>query len=214
MVSKDHWERIYASHASDAVSWYAEHLGESLRYIRATGLGSAAAVIDVGGGESTLVDDLLADGYQDVTVLDISETALDVCRSRLGEDAAKVSWVAADILTTSMPRARFDIWHDRAVFHFLTEMADRVRYVGQVLHALKPNGYAIVGTFGPAGPEKCSGLPVSRYAPDELHAAFGAPFELLASSSESHVTPAGTTQQFVYCFCRRHGQLQNNAQRA
>lgn len=203
MDRKDHWESVYETKAADAVSWYAPHLKESLRYIAATSVERNAAIIDVGGGESTLVDDLLADGYQDITVLDISSKALDDTRMRVGAAGAAVKWIAADILEVDLPAAAYDVWHDRAVFHFLTTDEQRRRYVAKVLKALKPGGYAVVGTFGPEGPEKCSGLTVSRYSPEELHGAFGQAFELLNSSTELHTTPWGATQQFVYCYCRR-----------
>ena len=205
-TSKKHWEAVYGTKLPDAVSWYQPHLMESLKYVQATGLGAAAAIIDVGGGESTLVDDLLAAGCRDLTLLEISETALDVCRDRLGAKGAGVQWLAADVLSADLPTARFDIWHDRAVFHFLTSDADRRRYVALALRAIRPGGYAIVGTFGPEGPEKCSGLNVARYDSAALHGEFGAPFELLASSIEDHHTPWGARQQFVYCFCRRAPQ--------
>lgn len=201
--TREHWEQVYGTKAPDAVSWYRPHLEESLRYIRATGLPPDAAVIDVGGGEATLVDDLLAAGYRDVTVLDISAQALEVCRGRLGSAAADVSWIAGDILDVQLPAARYDIWHDRAVFHFLTDEAARRQYIAQCFRSLKPGGFAIVGTFGPEGPEKCSGLTVARYAPEALHAEFGPAFELMSSSTETHRTPWGSEQQFVYCFCRR-----------
>jgi len=205
MTTKTHWEAVYETKAADAVSWYAPHLNASLQYIHraAPGKGKDAAIIDVGGGESTLVDDLLAAGYGKLTVVDISATALKATQHRLGPKGAAVRWIAADALSADLPAAAFDVWHDRAVFHFLTSDEQRQRYVEQALKALKPGGFAIVGTFGPQGPDKCSGLPVARYSADELHDTFGEPFELLDSSIELHTTPWGTRQQFVYCFCRR-----------
>jgi SAM-dependent methyltransferase len=203
MTTRSHWESVYETKAADAVSWYAPHLNTSLQYIRRAAPALDAAIIDVGGGESTLVDDLLAAGYGKLTVLDISATALDATQRRLGPAGKGVTWLAADVLKADLPAATFDIWHDRAVFHFLTGDMQRQRYVEQVLHALKPGGFAIVGTFGLEGPEKCSGLPVSRYSADELHHTFGEPFQLLDSRIEQHTTPWGTSQQFVYCFCRR-----------
>jgi SAM-dependent methyltransferase len=203
MTTKSHWETVYETRAADAVSWYAPHLNASLHYIHRAAPGKDAAIIDLGGGESTLVDDLLAAGYGKLTVLDISATALEATRQRLGHAGDAVQWIAADVLSADLPDAAFDIWHDRAVFHFLTSDEQRQRYVEQTLKALKPGGFAIVGTFGPQGPDKCSGLPVARYSADELHDTFGEPFELLDSSVEQHTTPWGTRQQFVYCFCRR-----------
>jgi len=199
---KSHWERVYETKAPDAVSWYAPHLQESLAYIRKTGAPLSASVIDVGGGEATLVDDLLDAGYTDVSVLDISETALDVCRSRLGGRAVSVKWAAADVLEHDFAPQSVDVWHDRAVFHFLTEPVQRHAYVAQVLRTLKPGGFAIVGAFGPQGPSQCSGLAVARYSSDGLHNEFGVQFRLLDHSINVHTTPWGATQQFVYCFCR------------
>jgi len=202
-MSKSHWEQVYGSKAPDAVSWYVPHLDESLSHIRRTGVGPEAAIIDVGGGEATLVDDLLEAGYRDIAVLDISGRALEVCRARLGGRAAGVKWLSADILEHDFAPRSVDVWHDRAVFHFLTEHEQRRRYVAQVLRALRPGGYAIVGAFGPQGPTQCSGLPVARYSSDELHGEFGSPFHLLDHSTSLHTTPWGSTQQFVYCYCRR-----------
>ncbi len=203
MSTKSHWESVYETKPAEAVSWYSRHLRESLRYVAKAAANKDVAIIDVGGGESTLVDDLVSEGYGDVTVLDISATALEVTRRRLGSLGAHVKWMAADILEVELPVGAYDIWHDRAVFHFLTDDDQRQRYVAQVLKALKPGGFAIVGTFGPEGPQECSGMQVSRYAPSELHGTFGEPFQLLDSSIELHTTPRGSKQQFVYCFCRR-----------
>jgi len=202
MEAKNHWETVYGTKAPDAVSWYAPHLTESLAYIQKTGLPKTAAVIDVGGGEATLVDDLLAEGYTDVSVLDISAKALEVCRHRLGDRGLDVKWIAANVLEHVFAPNSVDIWHDRAVFHFLTDDVQRRAYVRQVLSALRPGGYAIVGTFGPEGPKECSGLPVARYDADGLHDEFGSSFDLVDSSTSVHTTPWGATQQFVYCFCR------------
>lgn len=202
-MSKSHWEQVYGSKAPDAVSWYAPHLAESLSYIRRASPVADAAIVDVGGGEATLVDDLLNAGYRNIAVLDLSERALAVCQTRLAERAADVHWLAADVLEHEFAPRSIDVWHDRAVFHFLTEHEQRQRYVAQVLRALKPGGHAIVGAFGPQGPTQCSGLPVARYSSNELHGEFGAPFQLLDHSTSLHTTPWGTTQQFVYCYCRR-----------
>lgn len=201
-MTKDHWESVYTAKAPDQVSWYAPHLNESLLYIQKTGVSKAASIVDVGGGESTLVDDLLDAGYADVSVLDISQTALDVCRQRLGQRAQKVRWLAASVLDHPFQPASVDVWHDRAVFHFLADAPDRQAYVAQVLRALRPGGHVVMGTFGPQGPLQCSGLPVTRYSSDDLHAEFGSPFRLLDHSTSLHTTPWGSTQQFVYCYCR------------
>ena len=202
-MSKSHWEQVYGSKSPNAVSWYAPHLDESLSYIRRTGVDLAAAIVDVGGGEATLVDDLLEAGYRDIAILDISERALEVCRERLAERSARVKWLVGDVLEQDFAPRSVDVWHDRAVFHFLTEHAQRQRYVARVLKALKPGGYAIVGAFGPQGPTQCSGLPVVRYSSDELHDECGSCFLLLDHSTTLHTTPWGSTQQFVYCYCRR-----------
>ena len=202
MDKQTHWEKVYQTKAADAVSWYRPHLEKSLAFIRRAASDLSAAIIDVGGGESTLVDDLLADGYRDVTVLDISPTAIETAKKRLEGKAKDVAWLAADITKTDLPRQRYDVWHDRAVFHFLTEPQQRAAYVRQVLLALKPGGHVIVATFGPEGPKKCSGLDVMRYDADALHDEFGAGFQLMESATELHATPFGTTQQFVYCLCK------------
>ncbi|HWG21077.1 MAG TPA: class I SAM-dependent methyltransferase [Terracidiphilus sp.] len=202
MNTQEHWEKIYATKAPDQVSWFAPHLSASLDLIARAAIAPTAAMIDVGGGESTLVDDLLARGYPDLTVLDISQTAIDANRKRLGAEAERVHWLAADITQVELEPSRFDIWHDRAVFHFLTAPAARAAYVRQVARALRPGGHAIVGTFGPEGPTRCSGLEVVRYDADSLHNEFGQRFRLLESSHQVHETPFGTRQQFLYCFCR------------
>ena len=198
-----HWESVYSKKAPEAVSWYRPHLETSLAPIeRATGGGRSASVVDVGGGESTLVDDLLAPGYQNITVLDISQTAIAVTRKRLGAAAERVHWLLADVTRADLPAHSYDVWHDRSVFHFLTAPELRAAYVQRVLHSVKPGGHVIVSTFGPEGPTKCSGLDVLRYDADSLHDQFGARFRLVESSEELHRTPFGTTQQFLYCYCR------------
>lgn len=203
MTTKSHWEKVYATRADTEVSWFQPHAALSLKLIHAARAPATAAIIDVGGGASTLVDDLLAEGYRNLTVLDLSAAALHAAQRRLGDKAAAVTWLEADILTAEFPRHAFDVWHDRAVFHFLTSEADRQRYVQQVLQAVKPGGLVIVATFAEDGPEKCSGLPVMRYSADDLHDQFGAPFELLGHEKETHHTPGGADQKFVYCFCRK-----------
>ncbi|MFN3593982.1 MAG: class I SAM-dependent methyltransferase [Thiobacillaceae bacterium] len=203
MQMKAHWERVYASKSPTEVSWFQPHAERSLKLIREAGMAASARIIDVGGGASTLVDDLLAAGYGNVTVLDLSAHALTAARARLGARAQRVDWLEADVLQAALPRHGYDVWHDRAVFHFLTDPADRRAYVRQVLHAVRPGGLVIVATFAPDGPERCSGLPVMRYDPDGLHAEFGAPFSLLHHEREAHHTPAGKVQQFIYCLCRK-----------
>ncbi|MBK7313780.1 class I SAM-dependent methyltransferase [Candidatus Aalborgicola defluviihabitans] len=203
MQSKDHWEKVYTTKAADNVSWFQAHAELSMRLIRESCPRRDAAIIDVGGGASTLVDELLDDGYPNVTVLDLSSAALAESRRRLGVRGETVRWMEADITCAEFEPHSFDLWHDRAVFHFLTTKKDRIAYVRQVLQAVKPGGHVIMATFGSDGPTQCSGLPVMRYAPDELHAEFGDAFTLLAHEEQLHHTPFGTDQQFVYCMCRK-----------
>ena len=202
MEPKRHWEQVYGSKRADEVSWFQPHAEQSLRLVRGTGAPRSASIIDVGGGASTLVDDLLADGYTALNVLDLSGAALDVARQRLGERAAAVRWIESDILAAPLQRHAFDVWQDRAVLHNLTDPAQRQAYVRQVMHAVKPGGHVIVATFAEDGPTQCSGLPVMRYSAGALHAEFGEPFTLLAHEKEEHHTPGGGVQKFVYCYCR------------
>ena len=202
MDSKAYWEKVYGAKAPDAVSWYAPHLETSLNLIHQAAQDKSAAIIDIGGGEATLVDDLIFEGCNDISVLDISQKAIDVARARLGKRADQVHWYCADITQATLPQNYFEVWHDRAVFHFLTQEEQRVRYVEQVMKSVKHGGHVIISTFGPEGPEKCSGLDVVRYDPENLHGQFGKTFRLIDSSTEIHQTPMGTTQQFLYCFCR------------
>lgn len=203
MHSKDHWEKVYSTKATDAVSWFQPHADCSVGLIMAAGVGRDAAIIDVGGGASSLVDDLLANGFTNVTVLDLSAAALAAARKRLGTRASEVQWIEADITKADLPANKYDVWHDRAVFHFLTSPEDRAAYVKAVFHSVRPGGHVIVATFAEDGPAQCSGLPVMRYRADELHAEFGDAFSLLNHRKEAHHTPSGTVQQFVYCYCRR-----------
>jgi SAM-dependent methyltransferase len=203
MHSKKHWEQVYTTKATNAVSWFQEHADQSLRLIRDSGVARSDSIIDVGGGASTLVDDLLRDGYGALTVLDLSAAALAAAQRRLGRRAREVQWVEADITTVALPLHAYDLWHDRAVFHFLTSPEQRAVYVQAVIRAVKPGGHVIVATFAEDGPTQCSGLPVMRYRADDLHAEFGQPFELLKHEKEAHHTPFGTVQKFVYCYCRK-----------
>jgi SAM-dependent methyltransferase len=202
MDAQTHWENIYGKKAPDAVSWYRPHLETSLDLIERAAPGCSASIIDIGGGESTLVDDLLARGYQNISVLDISQTAVDVNKRRLGSASEHVRWLVADITKANLEPCAYDVWHDRAVFHFLTASEERLAYVRQVAKTVKPGGHVIVSTFGPEGPTKCSGLDVVRYDAESLHREFGVRFRLLGHSEELHRTPFDTIQQFLYCFCR------------
>jgi ubiquinone/menaquinone biosynthesis C-methylase UbiE len=199
MQSKEHWERVYATKPTDAVSWYQPHAELSLKLIHETGLPSSASIIDVGGGASTLIDDLLGEGYRSLMVLDLSSAALLAAQARLGEGAKAVQWLEANITEVELPVQAYDIWHDRAVFHFLISAEERQAYVATVLRAVKPGGYVIVATFAEDGPLQCSDLPVMRYSATELHAKFGTAFTLLKHQKEEHHTPTGAVQKFVYC---------------
>lgn len=203
MEIQNHWEQVYTTKANDAVSWYQEHAKRSVGLIAETQVDHSAAIIDVGSGASRLIDDLIDQGFHNITALDLSAAALASTKARLGEKAGAVNFMVADITQVDLPWQAFDVWHDRAVFHFLTQPQQRRAYVNTVLHALKPGGHIIMATFAEDGPQKCSGLPVQRYAPHELHAEFGAPFELVHSEREVHFTPFGTEQKFIYCYCRK-----------
>jgi ubiquinone/menaquinone biosynthesis C-methylase UbiE len=202
MNKEQHWERIYQTKASTEVSWYQPEARLSLGLIGRVAPKLDDPVLDVGGGASTLVDGLLAEGYREVTVLDLAAAALGRAQERLGERAARVRWIVADALEVPLPAASCAVWHDRAVFHFLTDARDRARYVAQVQRVVRPGGHVIVASFDPEGPARCSGLEVVRYSPDDLHAEFGSAFRLLESTKEDHRTPAGVVQPFVYCLCR------------
>lgn len=202
MRPRDHWERVYGTKKSTEVSWYQPTPDLSLRLLRSVLPDRSAPIIDVGGGASTLVDGLLAEGYTRITVLDVSASALKQAVARLGTSAAGVTWREANVLDCSFPPAAYAVWHDRAVFHFLTDPGDRERYVAQVRAAVRLGGHAMVATFATDGPMKCSGLEVVRYSPDQLHAQFGPDFQLLESFREEHHTPAGVVQPFIYCLCR------------
>jgi SAM-dependent methyltransferase len=202
MTNQKHWDKVYGTKAPEDVSWYSPHLETSLKLIHQSSADKNAAIIDIGAGEATLVDDLLAEGYQDISVLDISQKAIDVARMRIGKPAEKVRWYCADITQATLPQHYFDIWHDRAVFHFLIEQAQRTHYIEQLSRSVKHGGHIIMSTFGPEGPEQCSGLDVMRYSPESLHHQFGKTFQLISSSTEIHQTPTGNAQQFLYCFCK------------
>ncbi|MDE1942210.1 MAG: class I SAM-dependent methyltransferase [Betaproteobacteria bacterium] len=202
MDNKKHWEQVYATNASNAVSWFQEHAEQSMRLIQGTGVGKDAAIIDVGGGTSTLIDDLLFEGYTNITVLDLSAKALEVTRRRLGNRADSVTWLEGDVTQLTLSAQHYDLWHDRAVFHFLTDPIDRHAYVQQAMRSVRPGGHVIVATFAEDGPEKCSGLPTMRYCPESLHAEFGNAFQLLGHEKVGHHTPFGTEQKFTYCYCR------------
>lgn len=197
MDRKTHWEGIYSTRAASDLSWYQVNPATSLRLIAAVKLPPEAAIIDVGGGDSLLVDHLLNAGYTRVTVLDISGAALRRTQERLADRAGQVTWLEADAtgLSSCGP---FDLWHDRAVFHFLTEAADRRRYVAGLRERLRPGGHLVLATFALSGPPKCSGLDVKRYGPEELRGELGETFQLVESFEEVHVTPRGVRQPFFH----------------
>lgn len=196
---KSHWEEVFKTKKADEVSWFQPHLGLSMQLIARAGVSAISPVIDVGGGDSTLVDDLLAQGVVDVSVLDISPEALARARRRLGPRAERVTWIAADVTKAQLPPSHYDLWHDRAAFHFLTNPADRGAYLEVLGHAIRPSGHVVIATFAPDGPERCSGLPIVRYSPESLQAELGPRYELIATEHEAHQTPSGSEQRFVYC---------------
>ena len=195
---KDHWDTIYSDKNAVEVSWYQQYPKQSMELIKATGVDLSASIIDIGGGASTLIDALLAAGYEKLSVLDISQAAIEQAKARLGQQADAVEWLAQDI-TTFVVKAPFAVWHDRAVFHFLTDAADRASYVKAMSCALNPGGHAIVATFDLDGPEQCSGLDIVRYSPETMSEVFGDGFKLIETQTEKHTTPGGASQSFVYC---------------
>ena len=197
-----HWEGVYATKGETEVSWFQESPSISLDLIRHANPDHEAAIIDIGGGASRLVDSLLSEGYRSIAVLDLSANALDAARRRIGPAAAGVDWIVADV-TRWQPARSYDVWHDRAAFHFLTEPRDRVAYVERLRSAVRPGGQVIIGTFALDGPEKCSGLPVQRHDGASLAAELGASFELLETHAEAHHTPWNSTQAFQFARFRR-----------
>jgi SAM-dependent methyltransferase len=199
---QSHWQNVYTSKGENQVSWFQETPAPSLELIELAGAGPSSGIIDIGGGASRLADCLVSQGYEDVTVLDLSAAALASARSRMGDRAARVTWIAADV-TTWEPSRSYDVWHDRAAFHFLTLAKDQAAYVARLRRALRPGGHAIIGTFAPDGPERCSGLLVSRYDAASLAATLGSGFELIDARRHEHVTPWGATQKFQFSTFRR-----------
>ena len=195
--AKTHWQRVYQEKSPGEVSWYQKAPTLSLQLIEHTGLARTAAIIDVGGGASTLVDYLLERQYSHLTVLDISGLALSHAQRRLGQRAKTIDWIEADVTTFSAP-ASFDLWHDRAVFHFLTAEADRQAYVSALKRSLKPHGHLIMAAFAIGGPQKCSGLEIVQYDANTLMAVLGPEFELVEEAEELHLTPNNKEQQFGY----------------
>ena len=200
-MNREHWEGIYEARSANELSWYQEHPSLSLRLIKKAVGNVDSRVLDVGGGASRLVDSLVDAGFGRVGVLDIAQNAIDVSKSRLGERASLVEWFVADVRDFESPHA-WDVWHDRAVFHFLVDLNGREAYRRTLRRHLVLGGNAVIATFGPEAPERCSGLEVARYTPEGLLDALGPGFELMERCEETHTTPSGTTQQFIYCWFR------------
>jgi trans-aconitate methyltransferase len=196
------WERTYATRSDTELSWYEREPATSLRLIESVASGSLAAVVDIGGGTSTLVDRLLDLGFEDLTVLDISANALEQVRTRLGDRAGRVQFVHHDVLTWE-PDRHYDVLHDRAVFHFVTLADERAQYVEVVGRALRSGGAMVIATFASDGPTHCSGLPVTRYSPNDLAQTFSERFSLVAHELEDHITPTGVVQPFTWAVLRR-----------
>ncbi len=197
----EHWDGVYATKGPDRVSWFQARPATSLRLLEAFGE-TPGSVIDVGAGASTLVDELLARGWSDITVLDVSHEALDLVRTRLARRGLAATAVACDLLTWE-PERTYDVWHDRAVLHFLTQPQDRARYVETAARVVKPGGHLVIGAFAEDGPTHCSGLATARYSADDLASVFSADFELVHSEREGHHTPDGKAQSFTWAVMRR-----------
>ena len=201
---QNHWDTVYSTKSNDGVSWFQAKPEKSLEIIHQFMPTSRQPnIIDVGGGTSTLVDFLLADGYKSLSILDIAESALDTTRQRLGLSNCQVSWLVADITKTELPTNTYDLWHDRAVFHFLTAPADRAKYVQLVKGSLKSGGILVMSTFAPDGTEKCSNLHINRYDCDDILAILGNNFKLIYSDKDLHQTPFQTQQSFNYCVFKK-----------
>lgn len=207
MSLAEHWDSVYRTKAAEALSWHAPRLETSLEWIERAAPDRAAAVLDVGGGVASLAGDLLASGYENLTVLDLAPAAIERARAelrgRMGDGADRVRWIVGDVLTLELPAAAWDLWHDRAVFHFLTRPEERAAYVRQVERALGPGGRVVMATFGPEGPERCSGLPTCRYDAAGLQREFGSGFAVVRSAVVEHRTPWGAAQPFLYCSMER-----------
>jgi SAM-dependent methyltransferase len=203
MTQREHWEKVYLTNPPDKLGWYEPHLETSLKWIKELDLREDSNIIDVGGGASTLVDDLLSERYRSITVVDLSKNALALAKERLGERTELVTWLEEDITSVDLPARHYDLWHDRAVFHFLTTPEQQRQYRNNLLKALRLGGHLIIATFAPEAPPKCSGLPVERYSADKLENTLGTEFELKRHDKELHITPSGVEQMYLYCHFRK-----------
>lgn len=195
---KQHWEEVYENRPVDRLGWYKPHINRSVEWIKELVPNLSDPVIDVGGGASTLADDLLAEGYRDITVVDISGKALSHTRERLRDKADRITWIEGDILQTELPENHYMLWHDRAVFHFLTDENDQETYIESIKMSLKGGGFVIMAAFAPEASPKCSGLPVERYDVEKIVERLGRGFRLLGSVKELHITPGGVEQMYLY----------------
>lgn len=200
---KEHWESVYRTTNSDAVSWFSPHLDTSLQLLELAGLSPSSRVIDIGAGASTLIDDLLDRGLTNITAVDIASTSLDMARRRLGHRAERARWISADVTELTLPAGSIDIWHDRATLHFLIDAKAVQRYVHLATESIAPGGHAVIGCFAADGPERCSGLPVTRRDPEDIAALFGTSFTLVQSRREIHRTPSGSAQSFAFALLRK-----------
>ena len=203
MAVKDHWEQVYSTRMTEKLGWYRPRLDLSLAWIDEIGLDVGDPIIDVGGGTSTLIDNLIDKGFESITVLDISENALKTSRKRLGRQSRDIMWLDADVTSHRLPKNQFMLWHDRAMFHFLTAEEDRLTYRENLLRALRPGGHAIIGTFSPEAPPRCSGLPVKRYDPDHLRAELGNELVFIKEEKMLHITPGGIEQWYQFSLFSR-----------
>lgn len=213
-LAQHHWDRVYREKATDTVSWFQAEPAMSLELIAASGVGRQEPVIDIGAGASRLVDRLMALGFERLTALDIAARPLELTLKRLGPAGASVEWLTCDVTRWSPPPSAYALWHDRAVFHFLTQVADRAAYLAALRRGLQPGGWAVIATFGPTGPQTCSGLPVQRYTPNELADTLGSEFHTVDSRAETHVSSSGVRQDFTWCLFHRRGtDAQESGQR-
>jgi len=203
MDHQKHWERVYEINPAEKVGWYRPHLETSLQWIKSLGLSQDSRIIDVGGGASILVDDLTSEAFRSIAVVDLSKKALDLARERLGKRGKAITWIDGDITSIKVPANYYDLWHDRAVFQFLTTPEQRQLYKKNLLKALKPRGDLILAVFAPEAPPQCSGLPVERYTRPDLKSTLGPEFELQKHLKELHVTPGGVEQMYLYCHFKR-----------